>query len=176
MRTVVVSVIVGSLFLGAWGTWAYADGGSMLLSRRMGGYQVTVFTAPTPFRAGPVDISVLVQDSLTGEPVPDAQVTIRMTRPGQRALEYLATHEAATNKLFRAAQFELAEPGRWDVKVQVEGSRGPVVIGGEVEAAGPVPRWQEIWPWIGWPALAIVLFGIHQVTERRRSGKAGVLL
>ena len=47
------------------------------------------------------------------------------------------------------------------------------VIGGELEAAEPLPRWQEMGPWIGWPALAIVLFGIHQVLERRRSGKAG---
>jgi transposase len=172
MRTAVVGVIVGWVFLGAWCARAGADGGSMLLSGKMGGYQITVFTAPTPFRAGPVDISVLVQDSLTGDPMPDPQVTVRMTKPGHVALEYSAKHEAATNKLFRAAQFELPEPGRWDVQVQVEGSHGPVMIRGEVEAARPLPRWREMWPWIGWPALAIALFGIHLVTERRRSGKA----
>jgi hypothetical protein len=181
MRTVVVGLIVGWVFLGTWCARAGADGGSMLLSGTIGVYRITVLAAPTPFRAGPVDISVLVQDSLTGEPMPDAQVTVRMTRPGPHALEYSATREAATNKLFRAAQFELPEPGRWDVQVQVEGSHGPepglgpVVIRGEVEAAQRLPRWQEIWPWIGWPALAIVLFGIHQVSERRRSGKAGAL-
>ena len=87
-----------------------------------------------------------------------ARVTVRMTKPGRLALEYPATTEAATNKLFRAAQFELPEPGRWEMQVQVEGLHGLAVIGGEVEAAEPLPRWPEMWPWIGWPALVIVLF------------------
>ena len=47
-----------------------------------------------------------------------------MTKPGGLALEYPATTEAATNKLFRAAQFELPEPGRWEMQVQVEGLHG----------------------------------------------------
>jgi hypothetical protein len=45
-----------------------ADGGAMRLSERAGGYRVTVFTDPTPLRAGPVDVSVFVQDADTGEP------------------------------------------------------------------------------------------------------------
>ncbi len=100
------------------------------------------------------------------------RVTVRMTKPGGPALEYPATTEAATNKLFRAAQFELPEPGRWELQVRVEGPHGPAVIGGEVEAAEPLPRWPEIWPWIAWPALAIVLFSIHQMLVRRRAGRA----
>ena len=148
----------------------------MRLSGKKGGYQITVFTAPTPFRAGAVDISVLVQDASTGDPMTQVQVTVRMTKSGRPALEYPATSETATNKLFHAAQFELPEPGRWEMQVQVEGLHGPAVIGGELEAAEPLPRWQEMWPWIGWPALAIALFGIHQVLAERRSGQAGPLL
>ena len=81
-------------------------------------------------------------------------------------LEYPATTEAATNKLFRAAQFELPEPGRWELRVEVEGVHGRAAIGGEIDAAEPLPRWREMWPWIGWPALAIVLFCIHQTLAR----------
>ena len=145
----------------------------MRLSGKMGGYQIAVFTAPTPFRAGAVDISVLVQDAATGDPLTQVRVTIRMTRPGGAALEYPATTEAATNKLFHAAQFELPEPGRWDMQVRVEGLHGVAVIGGEVEAAGPLPRWPELWPWIGWPAPVIALFGIHQWLARRRTRQPG---
>src|SRR3954468_10866690 len=82
-----------------------ADGGTVRLSQRQGGYQITVFTAPTPFRAGPVDVSVLVQDARTGQPVPQAEVAIRAAprgRPSEAILQP-ATVEAATNKLFRAA-------------------------------------------------------------------------
>ena len=176
MRPVVGGVIFGWLFLGTWCAPAVADGGTLRLSGKKGGYQITVFSAPTPFRAGPVDIGVLLQDGLTGEPLPHARVTVRMTKLGQLALESPATSEAATNKLFRAAQFELPEPGRWEIQVQVEGLHGLAVIGGELEAAEPLPRWQEMWRWIGWPVLAIALFGIHQVLAERRSGQAGPLL
>jgi hypothetical protein len=176
MRPVAVGVLFAWLLLETWCTLACADGGSIRLSETKCGYRITVFTAPTPFRAGPVDISVLVQDSLTGEPTAGARVTVRMSKLGQLALEYPATPEAATNKLFRAAQFELPEPGRWDMQVRVEGSHGPAVIAGEVEAAEPLPRWREIWPWFGWPALAIAVFSIHQILKRPGRGKASMLL
>ena len=172
MRPLAGSVIFGWLFLGTWCAPACGDGGTMRMSEKRGGFLITVFTAPAPFRAGPVDISVLIQDASTGELVPQAQVTVRVTKPGQLALEYPATREAATNKLLHAAQFELPEPGRWQLEVQVEAAHRLAVIGGELEAAAPLPRWRELWPWIGWPALAIVLFGIHQVLARRRSAKA----
>ncbi|HEV3262089.1 MAG TPA: hypothetical protein VG013_34880 [Gemmataceae bacterium] len=163
-------MIFGWLFLGAWCIPANGDGGSVRLSANKGGYRITVFSAPSPFRAGPVDISVLVQDARTGEPLAQAGVTVRMTKIGQPALEYPATQEAATNKLLHAAQFEVPVPGRWELEVRVEGLQGTAVVACELEAAEPLPRWLEMWPWIGCPALAIALFGIHQVLARRRSG------
>jgi hypothetical protein len=167
MRPFIGSVILGWLFLGTWCAPALADGGSMRLTGKQGGYRITVFTAPTPLRAGAVDISVLVQDASTGDPMTPVKVTVRMTKPGRLALEYPATTEAATNKLFRAARFELPEPGRWALEVEVQGSRGLAVIGGELDAAESLPRWKELLPWISWPALLIALFGIHQFFARR---------
>jgi hypothetical protein len=149
---------------------ALADGGTVRLSQRQGGYRITVFTEPTPFRAGPVDVSALVQDARTGRPVPDARVTVRAAlqdRPGE-AIVHPATVEAATNKLFRAALFEVPEPGWWEIEVAVEGERGLARVSFEVEAAEAVPRWWALWPWLGWPALAVLLFGIHQVLVGRK--------
>lgn len=148
-----------------------ADGGTLRLWERAGGYQVAVFTSPAPFRAGPVDVSVLVQDATTAGYLSDAQVTVRLTAHGQPAYtaELQATNEAATNKLFRAAKFELPRPGRWTVEVQVTGPRGPVRVVSEVEAAAVLPRWVQMWPWIGWPALAVLLFGMHQRLVRRKA-------
>lgn len=173
MRPVVVGVIVGWLVLGLWSAPARSDGGSMRLTGTRGGYRITVFTAPTPFRAGAVDISALVQDASTGDPMTPVKVTVRMTKPRRLSLEYLATSEAATNKLFRAAQFDLPEPGRWGLEVEVQGPHGLAVIDGELDAAEPLPRWRELWPWISWPALAIALFGIHHILARR-TGSAGL--
>jgi hypothetical protein len=171
MRPMIGGVIGAWLSLGTWCAPAIADGGALRLSGTAGGYRISVFTAPSPFRAGPVDVSVLVQDASTGEPMTQVPVTIRMTRSGGPALEYPATTGAATNKLFRAAQFELPGAGRWALQVRVDGRDGPAVIAGEVDAAEPLPRWPEIWPWFAWPTLVIVLFSIHQFLVRRRTGR-----
>ena len=61
----------------------------MRLSERAGGYRVTVFTDPTPLRAGPVDVSVFVQDADTGEPAAGVRVdcasgAARPAGPGRR--------------------------------------------------------------------------------------------
>ncbi len=95
-------------------------------------------------------------------------MTVCLKAPGAgRTVERPATTAAATNRLFRAAQFELSEPGRWKMQVRVLGRHGPAGIGGEVDVAEPLPRWQEMWPWFTWPALAIALFGIHQALVLR---------
>src|SRR5262249_38640230 len=97
-----------------------ADGGTLRLLERAGNYQVAVFTSPTPLRAGPVDVSVLVQDAATGECLPQAHVTVRLKAAVTgRNLEYPATTEGTTNRLFRAACFDLPEPGWWDMEVAV---------------------------------------------------------
>jgi hypothetical protein len=176
MRFVVVGVMSLGLSLGTWSAPARADGGALRLSGVEAGYRISVFTAPTPLRSGAVDFSALVQEARTGEPVSQVRVTFRLARPGGPMLEYPATTEGATNKLFQAARFELPEPGRWDMQVQIEGSHGLAILGCELEAAEPAPRWTEVWPWIGWPALAIVLFLIHPRRFARRpswSGQAG---
>lgn len=162
-------MILAWLLLASWCAPARGDGGTVFLLKQKGGYRITVFTAPTPFRAGPVDISVLIQDAATGEPLPQTQVTLRLSQTGQPALEHPATQEAATNKLLRAAQFELPAPGRWQLEVHVEANNEPVVVDGELDAAEPVPRWLQMWPWYCWPALVIALFGVHQVLSRRRA-------
>jgi hypothetical protein len=161
-------LLVSSLLLAPC-SFLKADGGTVRLAEQKGSYQVTVFTAPTPFRAGPVDVSVLVQDAASGEMIPAARVTVRAA-PRGRPSEVLvtpATTEAATNKLFHAALFELPEPGWWAVEVVIEGSRGSAQVQFELEAAGPLPAWLSLWPWVSWPALVILLFGLHQVFVRR---------
>jgi hypothetical protein len=153
-----------------------ADGGAVRLRERAGGYQITVFTSPTPFRAGPVDVSVLVQDAATGECVPEARVSLCLKAPeAGRVQEYPATTEAATNKLYRAAEFRLPESGLWDVAVAVEGPHGPALVRFGVQADDPLPRSLDLWPWFGWPALVVALFGIHQVLVRRKARRSATV-
>jgi hypothetical protein len=150
---------------------AVADGGTVRLSEQKGNYRITVFTAPIPLRAGPVDLSVLVQDADTGELVSEVQVTIKAVRSGSPdiAFRHRATTESATNKLYYAATFDLPEPGWYSVEVFIDGVLGKAQVRFELEAAEPLPSWLAMLPWVGWPVLAILLFSIHQLLVRWRS-------
>lgn len=166
--------LAGVLLLAAlFPAFVWADGGTVRLSERQGGYRITVFTAPVPFRAGPVDISVLVQDAVTAAPVPDARIEIAVARSDRphEAVRAPATVEAATNKLFQAASFELPAAGLWQIEVAIDGRHGPARVQFDVEAADPQPRWQEMLFWIVLPVAPILLFSIHQVLVRRSASR-----
>jgi hypothetical protein len=147
-----------------WVAPAHADGGTLRVWDRRDGYEIAVFTAPSPFVAGPVDISVLVLDSASGEPVPDANVIVEVAPLGRpEAAEFHpATSGAATNKLFHAAVFELDEPGSYMVDVVIEGPKQKSQVRFELQAADGLSRRMDLWPWICWPAPVILLYGIHQ--------------
>jgi hypothetical protein len=55
------------------------------------------------------------------------------------------------------------------VEVSIDGALGEAQVRFEIEAAEPLPSWLSMLPWVGWPGLAIVLFGVHQFFVRRRS-------
>jgi hypothetical protein len=172
MRQTIYSLLFSAFILHP--SWRLlADGGAVRLSREQGNYQIAVLTTPTPLRAGPIDISVLVQKAGTHELVSDGQVALKLTQRGRpgRSISQLATAQAATNKLFRAAHFELRESGWWDVDVSIDGPLGHADARTPLQVAEPLPAWQAIWPWFGWPALVISLFGageIFMMARRRR--------
>jgi hypothetical protein len=147
---------------------ARGDGGTVRLSEQVGAYRITVFTEPTPLRAGPIDVSVLVQDADTRKPVP-AEAQVVATRANGRGPAVLcpAVLGAATNRLLHAAHFELPSAGQWQLAVHIAGSRGEARTACMVEVAEPLPRWAEMWSWIGLPILPIVLFVLYQVLHRR---------
>jgi hypothetical protein len=170
MRSILCLLLVSSLILHP-SSFLRADGGAIRLSEQRGSYRITVFTAPTPLRAGPVDISVLVQEAATGEPVSGVQVIIKAEWHGfpRVVRQHPATTEAATNKLYYAATFDLPEPGWYSVEVSIEGAMGEAQVCFELDAVDPAPPWLAMWPWVGWPVLAILLFGIHQLLVRWRA-------
>ena len=147
---------------------AWGDGGVVRLAQRRGELRITVFTPADPVRAGPIDVSVLVQHASSGEMVPNARVRVTAEAPGRR-IEQAATTEAATNKLLQAAILELPDAGRWEITVAVEG----VPEGPEgrfaIDVGAPVPPGAALVPWIAWPAVVVVVFAAHEWRSRRRS-------
>jgi hypothetical protein len=148
---------------------AQADAGAVRASERHGKRQITVFTDPTPLRAGPVDVSILVQDVATGEAILGGAIEIEVSPRGESAtgVRYRATSAAASNKLFQAASFQLAHAGWWQFRVDVERPPDIAHIGFEAEVEKPLPAWQALWPWFCWPLLVIGIFIALRVPRRR---------
>ena len=177
---------------------ARGDGGTLRLSEIAGPYRLSVFTSPSPPRAGRLDVSVLVQDAATGAILPNAAVSVRVASTARPDVlrTYAATRAAATNKLLRAAICELPAAGGWRIEVSVEGQAAgrnaadrnvaesdfadspiPAERANAASAAfalvvgEPAPAWWDMSLWIGWPALAIGLFGVHKVLAARTGRK-----
>ena len=176
MRNAMLLTLVHILFAGPQCAIACADGGQVRVMQQIGDYQLTVFTSPNPLRAGPVDVSVLVQDAATGQTVPNATITVELTPadPSRPAIRAAATTTAATNKLLRAALVDLPSDGRWNVCVETTtvADQAPFKISFAIEAAPPLPRWLSVWPWFSWPVLAVLIFAIHRTLVNQRAGQA----
>lgn len=155
---------------------AEGDGGVVQLSETVGDLLVTVFTAPTPLRAGPIDVSVMVQERDAQRPILDAAVSVVLrSRAGDATLRAAATREQATNMLLYAAIVDLPAPGDWDLEVTVDraGRKARVVTG--LSAAAPVSPLLSFWPYLAFPPALIALFALHQWLDGRRAPREPVL-
>jgi hypothetical protein len=163
-----IGILSAWLTLGAATSVARADGGTVRYSGRCGDRLITVFTDPTPPRSGVVDVSVLIQEASSGKPRPDIPVIVEAQRVDQpqKQIRAPATTEAATNKLLRAAQLDLAA-GRWHVDIVVEDSGQVSPPEFDLEVAEGLPPWIQMGFWIGWPLVAIGLFVVHQLLVRQ---------
>ena len=152
------------LFLGVCCAVASADGGRIVLVEKQDNYSISVFTSPDPLRAGPIDISVLLQDATTEQAITDVEVDVSLTsRDGHGpTIRAIATSAAATNKLLSDALMVLPAAGIWDVEIDIAVGRCRPQVHFAIEAGQPLPHWLTVWPWFSWPAAAVVLFGIHR--------------
>jgi len=147
-----------------------ADGGAVCAHDTIGPWIVTIFVAPATVRAGPVDLSVMVQDGRDAAPLLDAEVTLDISPRdgGIPASSLAATHEQATNKLLYAVQFPLAAAGTWDVRAKVRRRGEAVETNCTFTAAEALPPVLAYWPYFALPPVAIALFALHQWLVGRR--------
>ena len=89
----------------------FADGGAVQFRQETGPFLVTLFAAPAPLRAGPVDLSVMVQDRTSLEPVLDADVSLRLSAEGGPGSSARLTRANAQNKLLYAAPIDISKAG-----------------------------------------------------------------
>lgn len=136
-----------------------ANGGQVRISNeRVGAYDVTISTSPTPLREGIVDVNALVKDPDTGEFVHDARIwiTAEPLDGSSAPSRYEATQAQATLPNYYAVEFELPTKGKWHFTVQVEGGGSVGETAFEADVAGE--SLIESASWLIW-IFAIILGG-----------------
>ena len=151
-----------------------ADGGITIGQIRREGLRITVFAAPVPVRAGPLDVTLLVQELPSNQPVTDAVLACSVRKlgppspnsvrlpawcssiaPGTRVR---ATFAHSRNKLLSGAYLPLTEPGRWELSIHV--ARGPAAFTATLplDVAASQPPIAKWWPLIALVPAAILLY------------------
>lgn len=167
----------------------WADGGITIGQVERDGLRITVFAAPVPIRAGPLDVSALVQEISSNMPVVDASIafSLQLTSPPSpkpvRLPAWCATvvpgaHIPATsihskNKLLKGAYLPLTESGHWDLRVHVSRGQENFTVTLPVEVSAPQPPLSAWWPVIAMVPAAILLYiWRYRLIRRRRIREA----
>jgi hypothetical protein len=158
-------LILGAVILFAQDYQVLADGGIVQLQRLAGPLVITVFTAPAP--AGPVDISIMIQDRNNMHPVLDAEVIVILQRDGGETIEAAAKREQSKNKLLYTALMLVPKAGRWEIEVTVLRKSEETRIGGTMTVAPPHHFLLTHWWVLALPPVTIGLFVINQWLKRR---------
>lgn len=162
------------LILIAVAPFVRADGGIPIGQIERDGLRVTVFAAPVPVRAGPLDVTFLVQEIPSNQPVWDAAIFCTVAQlgpppsnpvrlpawcssiaPGTRVP---ATGSHSRNKFLSGAYLPLTGPGRWELTVLV--TRGSTNFSAAIplDVAAPQPPLSTWWPLIALVPAALILY------------------
>lgn len=149
---------------------ALGDGGTVQWSKEVGALAITVFASPAPLSAGPIDISLLLQNRSGLEPVLDANVSL-LLRANDSSAEIQArpTRDRAQNKLLYAAPVTLAQSGKWQLAVTILRNGERTEATGTI-AVAPAPEMAaSYWSYIAFPPLMIAIFVLRERLIRRKS-------
>lgn len=144
-----------------------ADGGAVLSRTRAGSLIVTVFAAPVPLRAGVTDLSVMVQTAASGTLTLDADVALRLSKPGAPEIQIAATRAQSANKLLYAAQPVLPSPGKWHLYVHVQANGNAIAVPVSISVLTADPPLVTYWPYFLVVPLGVLLFIMNQWLKSR---------
>lgn len=142
---------------------ALADGGTVQFRTEAGAFAITVFASPAPLSAGPIDISLLVQNRDGLEPVLDANVSL-LLRPLASGTELRtpASRDQARNKLLYAAPVTLAESGKWQIDVTILRNGERTDATGTIDVAPTREMVASYWGYVAFPPFMIVAFVVRE--------------
>jgi len=165
-KSVLISVYLWFQILSAVGT-VRADGGQLLLRREAGAFVITVFATPFPLRVGLLDLSVMIQDHLSQEPILDGYVSLQLSKNGHHGVSMEATRQHAQNKLLYAASFNIPEPGLWNLQLLVRRGLQSAAIDDRLNIDPAPSPLISYWPYFALPPVLIALFLLHQRLKKK---------
>lgn len=155
---------------------AWADGGVIVSRQTLDGLNLTVMAAPAPLRAGPVDVSVLLQDEKTGDSVLDAKVELAWNSASSTSPDWMppccsmekagekipADRAHSQNKLFYSAMVPVKSAGTSQLLVSIEHGGATTLAACDITVGPPAPPFLAYWMWLAFPPVAIGGFILHQ--------------
>ncbi len=142
---------------------AWGDGGALIFREERGSLVVTLLAEPTPLRAGMATFDILVQSLEMEDPVLSADVHLRLVGPDAGdVLEVAAGAGVAANRLFRAVEVELPDPGQWQIDVLVVGPESGETFHAQLHVAPPLRPLRRYRSYIAATLVALALLALHQ--------------
>ena len=145
-----------------------ADGGTVLWQRTTGPFQVTLFTAQTPLRKGPGDLSVMLEEAGETRPIVDARVFVELENGAGKTIRAEATHRLARNKLLYCSLINLPEAGHWKMRIIIEYGDERAEVLDHLMVSNAQPMLLAYWKLMTFPPMIIILFIINQWLRRSR--------
>lgn len=159
-----------------------ADGGAILAKQTVNGLDLTVFASPMPLRAGPVDISVLVQKENAPAALLDANVEIAWSSVASTSPDWMppccsmdkntdkipATRGHSQNKFLYSAIVPVKSSGASELVIRVTRNGEEALLSCDVQAGPPRAPALAYWPWLAFPPVAILGFALNQKLGRRK--------
>lgn len=175
------------IFLIVSWTSLHADGGVVQFQKEIQGLRITLFSESSPLRAGPADLSILVQKASNAEPILNANVTLQLIcekknadavadwRPlycamdgDSRNITLMPTHRQAGNKLLYATPAILPYSGLWSATVIISRNGTETTVSGTLDVQKPSDPWIAYLPYLMLPGFGIGLFALAQRARRDR--------
>jgi hypothetical protein len=170
----------------------HADGGVVRIREQKAPYVVTVFSPSEVASRTPTDISVLLQDSPTGDVITDGIVDITLTAPGGArvasgdpfcsapaqihtlggltagsSVTFRASRDHSANKLLYGLPVMLNAPGVWKLRANARRAGEPVTVVCDIPVVDAGGRLAGLWFAFAIPPGAIGLFVLNQRLRRR---------
>lgn len=164
---------------------SFADGGVVLARQEVNGLDLTVFASPSPLRAGPVDVSVLVQNPESGQAVLDAEVAVSWSSKSSEAPDWMppccsmddgrtaipATRGHSQNQFLFSAIVAIRNAGSSELVVQVKAEGKKAMLPCEVKVLPSQAPAMAYWPFLALPPFAVAGFALHQRLSRKQKRK-----